>query len=344
MAFKCPIHLWCQCRQRAPQYSSMAAKIPHKSSSGVATRIFFGSSLALFAYYQYKNFRKDLPPGVTPSRYSLYRTIPTNLITKVASIVSGWNIPKALRRPVIGGFARMTGCRVEEAERPIDEYASLGEFFSRRLRAGARSIDDTVLVSPADCTVMHLGSLTYDDGQGQSIEQVKNVPYSLGSFLSSDKVQIATDFRRGQRLYYATLYLAPSDYHRFHSPCEMRINESIPVKGEALPVAPWMMNRAPGLLTLNARHVMLGRWSQNHPIAVVPVGATSVRSIVIDKQPGEHCTKGEELGHFKMGSSIVLIFEAPEGFQWQAQPGSRLRVGEALGDVPSRSFWSLLWK
>ena len=73
---------------------------------------------------------------------------------------------------------------------------------------------------------------------------------------------------------------------------------------------------------------------------MVPVGATNVGTILIDRLPNEYIKKGEEVGHFRMGSSLVLVFEAPEGFEWTAKPGERIQVGQSLGRVKSKSYWS----
>ena len=100
-----------------------------------------------------------------------------------------------------------------------------------------------------------------------------------------------------------------------------------------------MMKIAPGLVSLNQRHLLLGQWAYGS-MAMVPVGATNVGTILIDRLPNEYIKKGEEVGHFRMGSSIVMVFEAPEEFEWTVKVGERIRVGQSLGRVKSKSYWS----
>ena len=163
------------------------------SSTGLmrnpAPKLFFASSLALFTYYQYRQYRKDLPPGVTPLHHIIYTTIPTNVITRIASYVSSIELPRSLRRVVIGSYAKMFSCNLEEAEKPLVEYSSLGEFFARRLRLGIRPISKDALVSPADGQLLHFGAIRNIDADTNTmnatsdndftLEQVKGVKYSL---------------------------------------------------------------------------------------------------------------------------------------------------------------------
>ena len=182
-------------------------------------------------------------------------------------------------------------------------------------------------------------------------------------------------------LYYAVVYLAPGDYHRFHSPTAWVAESRRHFPGDLYSVSPYLVRMLPGLFTLNERVVLLGRWRHGF-FSFVPVGATNVGSIVInfDKELrtnslltdtaadraaqeaarrgepysgfaeasyehasavlGGHALKrGEEMGGFRLGSTIVLVFEAPAGgkherdWEWAIEKGQRVRVGQALGQV-----------
>ncbi|KKY17434.1 putative phosphatidylserine decarboxylase proenzyme [Phaeomoniella chlamydospora] len=195
-------------------------------------------------------------------------------------------------------------------------------------------------------------------------------------------------------LYYLVVYLAPGDYHRFHSPISWIVSSRRHFAGELYSVSPYLQRTLPGLFTLNERVVLLGRWRWGF-FSFIPVGATNVGSIKInfDKElrtnslttdtaadraaaaaaergesyagfseaTYEHASKvlrghalrrGEEMGGFQLGSSIVLVFEAPrgrrptfdEGFQgekvkggwkWNIEKGQKVKVGQALGWVDS---------
>lgn len=187
-------------------------------------------------------------------------------------------------------------------------------------------------------------------------------------------------------LYYAVIYLAPGDYHRFHSPTNWVVERRRHFAGELYSVSPYLQRTLPGLFTLNERVVLLGRWRWGF-FSYVPVGATNVGSIKInfdrelrtnslttdtaaDKaaeeaaargEPylgyaeatyeaassvlqGHALRRGEEMGGFQLGSTIVLVFEAPAGehdengrhtggWQWSVEKGQKLKVGQALGHI-----------
>ncbi|KAH7406829.1 phosphatidylserine decarboxylase-domain-containing protein [Phaeosphaeria sp. MPI-PUGE-AT-0046c] len=192
-------------------------------------------------------------------------------------------------------------------------------------------------------------------------------------------------------LYYCVIYLAPGDYHRFHSPVSWVVESRRHFAGELYSVSPFLQRRMPGLFTLNERVVLLGRWRWGF-FSYTPVGATNVGSIKINfdrelrtnslttdtaadraaeeaaargepysgfaeasytsasRVLGGHSLKrGEEMGGFQLGSTIVLVFEAPKGirpsldegyagyrqggFKWNIEQGSKVKVGEALGAV-----------
>ncbi|KAL2268521.1 hypothetical protein VTJ83DRAFT_3367 [Remersonia thermophila] len=187
-------------------------------------------------------------------------------------------------------------------------------------------------------------------------------------------------------LYYAVIYLAPGDYHRFHSPTNWVVERRRHFAGELFSVSPYLQRTLPGLFTLNERVVLLGRWRWGF-FSYVPVGATNVGSIKInfDRElrtnslttdteadraaeeaarrgepylgyveatyeaaspvlKGHALRRGEEMGGFQLGSTIVLVFEAPRhehdengqhksGWRWAVEKGQRLKVGQALGYV-----------
>jgi phosphatidylserine decarboxylase len=182
-------------------------------------------------------------------------------------------------------------------------------------------------------------------------------------------------------LYYAVVYLAPGDYHRFHSPVSWVCSTRRHFAGELYSVSPYVQRTLPGLFTLNERVVLLGRWKHGF-YSYVAVGATNVGSVVInfdkelrtnslttdteaDRQAalaaergepysgyseatyekaskvlaGHALRRGEEMGGFKLGSSVVLVFEAPAGkegkagIKWAVEKGQKIKMGEALGYV-----------
>ncbi|KAI5481501.1 phosphatidylserine decarboxylase [Pseudohyphozyma bogoriensis] len=165
----------------------------------------------------------------------------------------------------------------------------------------------------------------------------------------------------GNKLFFTVIYLAPGDYHRFHSPTSWVVEKRRHFAGELFSVSPWMANKLQDLFVLNERVALLGRWRHGF-FSMVPVGATNVGSIRVNfdrslrtNSPlrpitpgtfseatyakasallrGQPLQSGDEIGGFWLGSTIVLVFEAPEAFKFNLSMNQRVKVGEALGDV-----------
>ncbi|KAI9452428.1 phosphatidylserine decarboxylase-domain-containing protein [Lactarius psammicola] len=166
----------------------------------------------------------------------------------------------------------------------------------------------------------------------------------------------------GNALFFAVIYLAPGDYHRFHSPTAWVVEKRRHFQGELFSVSPWVAKRAENLFVLNERVALLGRWRHGF-FGMVPVGATNVGSIKINfdqalrtnvrgRPPppgtyteavysaaspilnGQPLRPGQEMGGFCLGSTIVLVFEAPPSFEFGVHAGQKVRVGQKLGDTP----------
>ncbi|KAF5339360.1 hypothetical protein D9611_009785 [Ephemerocybe angulata] len=210
---------------------------------------------------------------------------------------------------------------------------------------------DASVVDPAHNTVAHDAKVAHEMGVRPSMERKA----SIG----------ARNIRPGHSLFFTVIYLAPGDYHRFHSPTAWVVEKRRHFIGELYSVSPWMAKRLENLFVLNERVALLGRWKYGF-FGMVPVGATNVGSIKIHfdqalrtnvrgRPPpvgsfseavytsaspilrGQPLTPGEEMGGFCLGSTIVLVFEAPSDFEFAVQNGQKVKVGQKLGDVPSES-------
>lgn len=169
----------------------------------------------------------------------------------------------------------------------------------------------------------------------------------------------------GNQLFFAVIYLAPGDYHRFHSPTPWVVERRRHFVGELFSVSPYMARRLPNLFVLNERVALLGRWKYGF-FSMTPVGATNVGSILLNfdrelrtnergRVPppgtfteavytqasevlgGQPLRSGEEMGGFCLGSTVVLVFEAPENFAFTVKAGETVKVGQRLGDVQQTS-------
>ena len=244
-------------------------------------------------------------------------------------------------------YVRSFGCDMSEAETAdLQSYENLGQLFRRRLRSGVREVSLSPLVSPCDGRVLHWGQVE----AGGRVEQVKGISYSLDHFLGGD---LPTD--KEKRLYQCVLYLAPGDYHGFHSPADWRVTTRRHFPGELLSVSPAVVQRIKSLFCLNERVAYIGEWEHGF-FSMTAVGATNVGSVKVEMDPelvtntrkweretfhqrvwpgdGVAASKGEFFGEFNLGSTIVLIFEAPEDFKFCFESQSeRVKFGGSLTPV-----------
>ncbi|PFH46493.1 hypothetical protein AMATHDRAFT_69742 [Amanita thiersii Skay4041] len=451
--------------------------------------------------------------------------LPLRNMSRLWGYVNSLELPVWFRPYGFKLYAYAFGCNLDEIEpRDLRAYPSLGDFFYRKLRDGVRPVDDAILVSPADGTILHFGAI-----KDLRVEQVKGITYSLDAFIGVDKpgsinssnnplgvvvehnpdmtvvddrefanvngieyslgqligggnggssgtntpvsgtltpmteepagaggasdgdsggsiprlprvgaaakkfedqgdvsvveperslqetlardVSVAKEMmgtlnrtpsmtptndndnedgnggsstpagrpaherkhsspirnlRPGHSLFFTVVYLAPGDYHRFHSPTAWVVEKRRHFVGELFSVSPWMAKRLEGLFVLNERVALLGRWRYGF-FGMVPVGATNVGSIHVNfdknlrtnvrgRRPppgryseavysgasvllgGQPLERAQEMGGFRLGSTVVLVFEAPtEEFEFKVRPGEKVKVGQKLGDVRKRA-------
>ena len=198
---------------------------------------------------------------------SLLRMMTELSSRKFVSRITGRFAKSSLSRRWIPRFAAMYKIPVEEAEKRLEEYDSLNDFFTRRLKPGSRPVDPSsnALVSPVDAKITACG--TIEDGQ---LLQVKGQDYTLEELLHGSP-------RTSQYLhgYFWVLYLSPTDYHRIHSPCEGDVVESEHIPGRVYPVNEFGLTSMRRVLSRNERLVSYIRHSLGE-VAVVKVGALNV--------------------------------------------------------------------
>ena len=252
-------------------------------------------------------------------------------------------LPRSLREPLLGRFARAYGADLAEAERPLGEYESFLDFFTRRLSPGLRPQSPAVaggVNSPVDARVAAGGRV--EEG---TLVQAKGLPYRLDELLGGD--HRAPLFGGAA---YLTLYLAPKDYHRIHVPIEGRCLSASRVEGELWPVNETSTTFTPGLYVRNRRACWIAEGTGSAAglaVAVVMVAATHVGGVVVDERwlggrrlprtgrlevPGLPCRPGDDLGTFELGSTVVLLVGGERAGEWKAARASGdVRVGERLG-------------
>jgi len=229
----------------------------------------------------------------------------------------------------------------EAAESDPYRYGSFNEFFTRALKDGARAIasDAAAIASPADGSVSQAG--TIDRGR---LLQAKGRDFGLTELLAAQPW--ASRFEGGS---FATIYLAPFNYHRVHMPLRGELQETVYVPGRLFSVSALTAQHVPGLFARNERVLTLFD-SDLGQFALVLVGALNVGSMatvwagditpaarrVVTRIPGPPTMleKGAELGRFNMGSTVILLFE-PNRVRWHrwVHAGSVVRLGQSLGVI-----------
>lgn len=222
-----------------------------------------------------------------------------------------------------------------------NDFATFNEFFIRELHDGARPVDGDplALVSPVDGTVSQAGNL-----HGDAILQAKGINYSLDDLLATN-LDEARNYVDGK---FATIYLAPYNYHRVHAPLAGTLVSATYVPGDLFSVNAATARYVPGLFRRNER-LILNMLSAHGPVAVILVGALNVGSIStpwsgeirprsrgvvenIELDETVHIDKGDLLGWFNMGSTVILLL--PKGSsEWDdgVQSGNTVRMGESIG-------------
>ncbi|GFS42262.1 phosphatidylserine decarboxylase 1 [Actinidia rufa] len=287
-------------------------------------------------------------------------------------------LPIWLRPHVYRAWARAFHSNLEEAAKPLEEYASLREFFVRTLKEDCRPIhsDPCCLISPVDGTVLRFGELK----EGMMIEQVKGFSYSVSSLLGTSSfltVKAEVDVeqesivqektpRDGNKkswwrialaspkvrdpmptcpmkgLFYCVLYLHPGDYHRIHSPVDWNVLARRHFSGRLFPVNERATRTIGNLHVENERLFIEPALRTNRPKKKLLHSEPPEERIYEPEGVGVMLKKGDEIAAFNMGSTVVLVFQAPipklagdksasSEFKFSVGRGDRIRVGEPLG-------------
>lgn len=251
----------------------------------------------------------------------------------------------AFKNALIRGFVRLYDPDLSDAEQPsATEYESFNAFFTRALRPGARPApqDPIAIASPVDGTISEIGRI-----DSNRLLQAKGHDYTLDALLAGRSEWISR-FHGG---YFATIYLAPYNYHRIHMATAGQLREAWYVPGRLFSVNAGTAALVPGLFARNERVVLtFADDSLSH--AIVLVGALNVGCIetvwhgVVSPcaqrvpaaltlpRPARSiaAVRGDELGRFNMGSTVILLFPR-QAIDWapNLRAGTRVRVGQSIG-------------
>lgn len=272
---------------------------------------------------------------------AITKFLPRNHFSYLIGKIVHWRGPRIWAELTIRLFAKVYSINLDEAEKPVREYPSLGDFFVRKLKPEVRPLaSGAAAIHPADSQISQSGHI--DSGR---LIQAKGRDYFVQDLLASQEAtQVYQDG------FFITYYLCPTDYHRVHSPVRGVITKVTHIPGELWPVNKWSVENVHDLMSVNER-IIVEIASDFGPVSVVFVGATNVGHIelsfdksfhgnqltlsknrIVEYQTPIPVEMGEELGMFRMGSTVVMLY--PESFTKLYEGKMRLdtyvKVGQAL--------------
>lgn len=256
---------------------------------------------------------------------------------KLADVRTSW-----IKNLLIQNFIRTFHVNMSEAEiEDPTQFTTFNDFFTRKLKPSLRPVaGDPYVASPADGTISQLGKINQAE-----ILQAKNHNYTLNALLANDQKWVDA-FSDGS---FATIYLAPHNYHRVHMPLTGKLVTSIYVPGKLFSVNNTSAEMVPSLFSNNERLINIFETAVG-PMAVILVGAIIVGSIKMVWQNNAYRSnviqpmnfsnsqiqykKGDEIGLFKLGSTVILLFEK-NVIEWQnnLQAGSEVTFGSPIASL-----------
>ncbi|MBV8062676.1 MAG: phosphatidylserine decarboxylase, partial [Nevskia sp.] len=267
--------------------------------------------------------------------FLLTNRVPRRALTQLVGWYSRIENPLLAKASIAAWRLFADDLNLDEAEKR--EFSSLHDCFIRKLKPGARVVDlrEQVLASPCDAVVGECGPIA-----GTTVFQAKGFPYEIGELIPDPVLQ--DKYRDGC---YATLRLKSSMYHRFHAPTDCTVEEVRYISGDTWNVNPIALKRIEKLYCRNERAVLpLAETATGGSVCLVPVAAILVASMKFHCLPDEldlrkgpnrlHCyaryLKGDEMGYFQHGSTIIVFATSNFALAEGIQPGRTIRMGQAL--------------
>lgn len=294
---------------------------------------------------------RDLPVSLEvvseTKQFQLSQLVPLNLLSQITGALSRLQLPGAAGKILVNSFARIFRIDMREAEHPMDAYLTIEDIFTRALKPGSRVVEGPVC-SPCDGFLSISGSAS----EGQAV-QAKGIKYSLPSLVFGSEQTESKSFN-----HYTTIYLAPHNYHRVHSPVNGQLEKMRYIPGELWPVNEPFVRFTPRLFVRNERLVFDIREEKSGGLVhVVMVGALNVGRISTPFWPGmftntkdarvkylrterqksaaHHLLCGQEIGTFMLGSTVVIVWDkkVSEYYNLKNQTEkSKIQLGDALLD------------
>ena len=263
--------------------------------------------------------------------------IPRRWVSRFMGLFGRTRFPGWFRSAFLRWYVGHYGVNLAEAAEPLEAYPTIVDFFTRALKPGARPVcrQPDSLVSPADAHVYALGKI--ENGR---LPQAEDMDYAVQELLAGDE-----RFDGGE---FAVLYLAPKDYHRVHCAREGTVTRYNYRRGELWPVFAAATRKIPALFARNERliieqespglgafcSVMVGAFGVGRMKAVFTDLITNTAAESIDQKLASPFSmeRGEELGRFEMGSTVILVLP-PRSVHWEVKAGEDVKVGQRLASV-----------
>lgn len=265
-----------------------------------------------------------------PAFLRSYRFLPHRLLNRSLAMLTAASRPAWAVQAAINSWSRIERIELDDFE--PGPYASLDAFFLRSLRPGARPLGSG-FVAPADGKLVASGSLTE-----RSVLTVKGQRMSLDQIVNADRY--ALDLEPYVGGVYAVVFLTPRGYHHVHMPCDGTIEDVRWIPGRFYPQNETALEHIPGVYERNERAVLRVRADAGHEFLMVMVGASLIGGIHLQALPraewtrvrvtevGKRYAKGQRIGHFAFGSTVVAVL--PRGREHQLRAGAEVRMGETL--------------
>lgn len=214
-------------------------------------------------------------------------------------------------------FIKKYNIDISEISKSVKDFESINEFFTRQVRADLRPIysETNVLTSPCDGLLSHVGTVR------DNCFIIKSTPYRISELLDSQDV---SEVEGGL---YGLIYLSPSNYHRFHSLTECQVIKTYKRGDKSEPVNDMGLQYGDKPIVKNYRIVQKLRDERNNVFYIIYIGAVNVNSIVLNEK--KSYKKGEEVGYFQFGSSILLLFPKDMA-RFVRDENSKLLFGQKL--------------
>lgn len=269
------------------------------------------------------------------------RLLPRKRLSRALGRVAAFPTSRAVLAQAIDLYVRAYDVAMDEAVVPPDGFQTFDEFFTRALRPGARPIagDEGTLVSPADGLLEDVGPI-----EAGALLRVKGQEYEVGELLGDP-----ADAARFVGGTFAVVYLSPRDYHRVHAPVSGAVHTVRHVGGTLLPVNRFGVASYPRLFARNERVAVFQGSERHGEVVSILVGAIGVGRISVAFDPSvmtnvgrgpttqryhaddaPRLARGDELGTFHLGSTVVLLVGPEQRIELRVQAGERLRMGQAM--------------